>query len=264
MGDKQGPLVSFNWVPASLFPGAIPWLILLGLLLLPRNREANAWWVAVPVICCYPLQALLRIFAHAIPGQPWDWFATAANALAFCLAAVWLLADHLAWKHRFRAFASMFFLLAIFGALALACVVDWDDSRFELPVAAAILGISTFALSASLALAGWLCRRQYRPLRLLILIGALNLVCSCLVVAPIYLIMVLATGQTETRAFFSATLSLAGVTCCVLLPFIVLSFINEFYRERLKGLLNLGQLEPRPMRQVPTQAVLAAVGPQQN
>ena len=53
---------------------------------------------------------------------------------------------------------------------------------------------------------------------------------------------------------------MAGFSFGVVLPFLVLSFANGFYRERLKGLLHLGAAAPPPMITSRMQAVLEAAG----
>ena len=50
----------------------------------------------------------------------------------------------------------------------------------------------------------------------------------------------------------------AGITFGVLLPFLVLSFANGFYRERLKGLLHLGGAAAPPVITPPPPAVAEA------
>jgi hypothetical protein len=51
----------------------------------------------------------------------------------------------------------------------------------------------------------------------------------------------------------------AGISFGVLLPFLVLSFGNGFYRERLKGLLHLGGALAPPVITAPPSVVPEAV-----
>jgi hypothetical protein len=51
-----------------------------------------------------------------------------------------------------------------------------------------------------------------------------------------------------------------GITFGVMLPFLVLSFANNLYRERLKGLLHLGGAEAPPVVTPPLSAVPEAAG----
>ncbi len=248
-------------MPGSLFPGVVPWLAILGLLLLRRNREAAAWWVLLPLICSYAFQPLLRSLLSTFLNQPWDWFEIAAKALAFGVAAAWLVSGYLAWRHRFLAFLGQFLFMAGFGALALACTIDWDTD-FELPVTATMLGISSLAVSLALTFAGLLCRRQYRPVRLSICIVLGLLVFSFLITAPIFVFAMIASGQPAIWEFVSGILTLVIICVGVLAPFVVLSFASEFYRERLTGLLKIGQPEPPPVLGARPAEALAGAGPQ--
>jgi hypothetical protein len=61
-------------------------------------------------------------------------------------------------------------------------------------------------------------------------------------------------------ALFGFVGATVGITLGVLLPFLVLSYLNGLYRERLKGLLHLGRAAAPPMITPPMPAVAAAVG----
>jgi hypothetical protein len=82
-----------------------------------------------------------------------------------------------------------------------------------------------------------------------------------LVIAPFLLIAVIANGShIPAAALVSAVLLPAGVTFGVLLPYLLLSFTNGFYRERLKGLLHLGSAPSPPVITPPVPAVAGTAG----
>jgi len=100
---------------------------------------------------------------------------------------------------------------------------------------------------AALNLAGWLCRRQYRPagltLWLVVFIAALWVLIS----APFFVFAVVASGGGEWLEFLQAILAFVGLTFAMLLPFLVLAFAIGLYRERLKELLHLSAATPPPV-----------------
>jgi hypothetical protein len=69
-----------------------------------------------------------------------------------------------------------------------------------------------------------------------------------LVLGPFFIFsMIASSGNLPLTVLFSITAVATGVTFGVLLPFLLLSFANGFYRERLKGLLHLGDVPAPPV-----------------
>jgi hypothetical protein len=63
--------------------------------------------------------------------------------------------------------------------------------------------------------------------------------------SPIFVIETLATGgRVPMSAFFAPVLVTTGLSFGVLLPFLLLSFANAFYRQRLISLLLLAPKPP--------------------
>ena len=112
-------------------------------------------------------------------------------------------------------------------------------------------GMSTFVLALGLTLAGLICRKHYQPVRLCAWSLALFLSLWSLVAAPFLigaLISALAANSGPSnvlRDFGGPLCGIVGVTFAALAPFLLLSFWNDFYRERLRSLLKLG-LPPQP------------------
>jgi hypothetical protein len=59
--------------------------------------------------------------------------------------------------------------------------------------------------------------------------------------------MVASSGNVPLTVLFSIVAVATGVTFGVMLPFLLLSFANNFYGERLKGLLHLGGVAAPPV-----------------
>jgi hypothetical protein len=61
-------------------------------------------------------------------------------------------------------------------------------------------------------------------------------------------------------ALIGTVLCTTGISFGLLLPFLILSFANAFYRERLKDLLHLGREAPPPVIAPPLPTATAAAG----
>ena len=107
---------------------------------------------------------------------------------------------------------------------------------------------SVLVISVALTLSGLVCRGRYCWLRLSLWLMAALVVVWLLVIGPFFAIALISSGgNVPVLALFGFVGGAAGITFGVLLPFLVLSFANGFYRERLKGLLHLGDMAPPPI-----------------
>jgi hypothetical protein len=82
-----------------------------------------------------------------------------------------------------------------------------------------------------------------------------------LLIGPSFAIDMVAGDQSDSvLELFQSVLVVSGTTLGALLPFVVLSFANGFYRERLKGLLHLGNVAQPPRIAPPMPAVPEVAG----
>ena len=245
LGTKQGPPVEYEWVAPSMVPQVLPWLAILGLLLLRPNRNASAWWILVPLACVAGAASAPQSVAGFLPSFQADMFLQLIGALGFGVAAVWLLSGYLGWKHRMLAFVGILLALEGFSLLtyALGHGLEFDTLQMGIPLAA-----SALMISVALTLAGLVCRGRYGWLRLSLWLVAALVVVWLLLIGPFFVVAVISSsGSIPMMALFGVVGMAVGITFGVLLPFLVLSFANEFFRERLKGLLHLGNAAPPPV-----------------
>jgi hypothetical protein len=103
-------------------------------------------------------------------------------------------------------------------------------------------------LAAAIVLCGLACRGRYRLfglcLRLFASLLGVWVVLSVLVFA---LWRIVSSGHVEYAPFLAAGLFMVALTFALLLPFVVLSFVNSLFRERLMGLLQLQREAPAPI-----------------
>ena len=258
LGLKQGAPVVYDWVAPSGIPQLLPWLGILALLLLKPNRCPSAWWVLVPLVCVGAVTSVTQSAVGFMPASALEMFLTLISALGFGLAAVWLVSSYLGWKHRMLALLGILLGLGVVSSLVLLVTQDMGRDILQLGV---FLAVSAPVISVALTLAGLVCRGRYGWLRLTLWLLAALAVLWLLVVGPFFLVaMVSSRGDIPLRALFAAVGSATGITFGVMLPFLVLSFANGFYRARLKALLHLGDAAAPPMITPPMPAVPEAAG----
>jgi hypothetical protein len=239
----------------------LPWVAVLLLLLLKSNRTAAAWWIWVPVAAVVGVGAFLQSELDFIPDVLRDMFGGTIGALGFGLGAVWLIAGNLGWKHRVLAWAGTLLALGSFCFLTFGIREAVEGLGPETASGGITLAAGSVVISLALTLAGLVCRGRYRPLRLCLWLVAALVVVWLLVIGPFFVMaLVFSPGGVPAAALLAAVGTAAGVSFGVLLPFLVLSFANAFYRERLKDLLHLGRETAPPVMAPPMPAATAAAG----
>jgi uncharacterized membrane protein len=116
-------------------------------------------------------------------------------------------------------------------------------------------------MSLALTLAGLLCRGRYCWLRLSLWLLATLAGLWLLITGPLFIIGLVASGaRLNLLALFPLVLGATATTFGLMLPFLVLAFVNAFYQERLKGLLHLGGSVQPPVLTPPTPPVPEVAG----
>ncbi len=259
LGAKQGAPAFYDWVAPSIGPQLLPWLAILALMLLKSNRCGSAWWIWVPLGLVGGLAWLPEAVLEYLPSADRRIFLESISALGFGAAAVWLLAGWVAWKHRMLALVGILVPLGAFAALAFLIRQGFEEMEGEAVPLGVFVAVSTLVISVALTLAGLVCRGRYGGLQLSLWLVAALAVLWLLVFGPFFLIATIAGLSDFPFSLLLAAVGVAsGSTFGVVLPFLVLSFANGFYRERLKGLLHLGAAAPPPVIAPPVPAVPAA------
>jgi hypothetical protein len=248
LGAKQGAPVGYDWVMPSLMPQVLPLLAILALLMLKPNRCASAWWILVPLACVGGVACLPEPVLEFLPSSQFEIFLELIGALGFGLAAVWLLSSYLGWKHRMLAFLGTLLVQGVFGTFACLVRQGSEGLGAETLQIGMFLTASVLVIAVALTLTGLVCRGRYGWLRLSLWLMAALVVIWLLVIGPFFVIALISSGgSVPVLALFGFVGAAAGITFGVLLPFLVLSFANEFYRERLKALLHLGRAAMPPV-----------------
>ena len=243
LGAKDGVPVEYNWVLPAFALLLLPWLMILGLLALKPNRRASAWLIWLPLGCV----ALLALLPPEIPGGG-NFLLNALAALAFGVAAVWLLPTYLRQSHRFVTFFCVLIALAFFSGLAFVFRQGWGLLGPNTLESAVVLGVGIFASAVALSLGGWICRARFRPAGFYVLLLLSLAAIWLMLAAPFFVIADISSGgRIPLSEFFLPVLAVAAGNFVLLLPFLILSSGSAFYHERLKMLLNVKPVAPPPL-----------------
>lgn len=245
LGANEGPPVFLMWsglrshFSAAFFPRVVPWLVILGLLLLKPNRGWQSWWVWLPLLavaglglgvveCVWPPDEESRKIVQSM-----------LLALGFGWAGMLLLAPFASWPRKLGRFGCLLLGLGLFALLGLAFGRDWGQGIFsEITdvVCAVLLQFLVFAMAAALSLAGWSVRQRFTApgflgwLLLWLILVWLALTIPCVALS--------ALGRGEALAGVLAIAGLASlVSFVVTLLFLALGAANPLYRQRLRQIV---------------------------
>ena len=178
-------------------------------------------------------------------------------ALAFGLAALWLLAPYFGRNHRFRTFLGIWAVLLLSIAFSFTATVGWGlgmepvASLLDRRHCAATANVGVMALpfliplalpapglAAAMVLCGLAGRGRYGPFRLSLWLFASLLGVWVGLSALVYgLWRMAAAGDVQYILFLGIGLLMVAVTFVTLLPFLILSSASPFFGERLQVLL---------------------------
>lgn len=266
LGDTTGVPVAYNWTGAGLIKPLLPWLGILLLLALKPNRNGRAWWILVPLLLTAGILSWVLPLFDRMPSEMIGVINETFASLAFAFAALWLLATYLVCKHRFVTFLCFAPVLAFCSLVALAVQKDWGPIRSgpelgDMVAGFVILGLGVGVGSLVLFLSGLITRRRWRPVVLTLLSMAMTLGMWIMIALPFFIIGTISSGRgflwTEFWEFMPPVLMVAAVSYGVLLPFLVLSFANSLFRERLMGLLHIARNAPDSGNATPTPPPIA-------
>jgi len=234
----------FHWRWHYHVPSLAVWGLIGLLLVVPKaNRDRRAWLILVPLVV---VMLVWRMPFRLTPLDPGDveMFGSFLMCLAMGLTAVWLLGHRLAGLHWFGKLLSTLTVMAATGLL-------WYLSSYGLGFAdelAALMvycGVSVFALSMAMGLAGLCCRGRYHPARFMGWLALWIVLMPMAVIAVIGTVVAVATGDVGNVAGFlvmavlTVPVVLGGMLYLLNLPFMLLAFNVPFYGARLRSALDL-------------------------
>jgi hypothetical protein len=246
LGDEEGPPVVYDWSAPSPIPQFIPWAFILALLGLRANRKFAAWAVVFPLLVLASLEAA-RAVLEFIPSDELRGTLSLARSMGFGLAALLLLMPQLDASIRFLAFLKA---LMVLGGVSLGAYVIAEADGFSGDTAAMIIaiGFTAFVYAVAVTMAGWHCRKRYHTARYWLWAAAWVVV----IISPILaffavLASVVGGNGPDFAEFIGPFLVILGIGLSMLLPFIVLSVISGFFRQRVGQWARLVSPEAPPL-----------------
>ena len=260
LGARAGIPVAHTWEPPPPEP---PWiitaapkglgilaaaLILLPLFLFRPNRCSAAWWIWLPVLISIPAGMTIACF---LSDNEWT-LAQAVGSLVIGQAAMWLLTPYLESRYRLVTFFKALPVLAGFSLLAFVPALLtrsglWLDLRGYL---AALLALASLAATLGLTLGGFSVRRRFGRSRFLVWLAVWTALAWMVIASPLFIIGTV-KGDIEWGPCLVAILCATGSSLALLLPMLLLSFFQPFYRARLLGFLKVPQPGPSAGAVVP-------------
>jgi len=248
LGAREGIPAVHTWEPPPPEPPRAPvaisisisaflsLLILLPLFLFRANRCSAAWWIWLPVM----ISVMAGITLTCRMADNDRSLAQAVDSLIVGLAAMWLLMPFLASRYRIVALFKSLPVLAAFNLLAFVPTLWADrDSWLDLrPYLAAVLALASLAATLALTFGGLSVRRRFGRVRFLSWLAVWTVVAWTVIALPFVMIGSL-RSDIEWGQSLLAILCATAISLALLLPLLLLSFFQPFYRVRLFGFLKV-------------------------
>jgi hypothetical protein len=264
LGAREGIPVVHTWEPPPPEP---PWiigeapkglgifaatLILLPLFLFRQNRCSAAWWIWLPVVISIPAGMTIACF---LPNNEWS-LAQVVGAFIIGVAAMWLLMPYLESRYRIIAFFKALPVLAAFSLLASvpalpAAQNGWVDLRLYLVI---VLALASLAATFGLTFGGFSVRHRFGRIRFLAWLAVWTALAWVVIASP-FLIIGTVKGDSDWGPSLVAILWAAGSILALLMPLVLLSFFQPFYRACLFGFLKVPQSGPSAGAAVPLEMI---------
>jgi len=231
-------------------------LMLLPLFLFRPNRCSAAWWIWLPVM----ISALAGITITCLMTDSELSLAQTVVSFIVGLAALWLWMPVLGSRYRIVAFFKSLPVLAGFSLLAfvptlLASHTGWLDVR---PYLAALLATASLAVTLALTFGGLSVHRRFGRIRFLFWLAVWTALAWAAIATP-FAILAALESHVDWGESVLALLVITGLTLALLLPLVLLSFFQPFYRGRFLAFLNSPQ--PGPFAEVSAPPRIIEVAP---
>jgi len=242
-GPSQGKPIaytrSFMWALLRV----VPWLALFAILLAAPNRNRNAWKVLIPVAVLYPVFLAIEWMAISMTDPQVVMLSDPVRFLILGLAILWAASHYLKPMRPAYALLTALATFAATGAIGMYAYGYLPPSD-QAWVCIAFYGIGATSVLAACAISSHLTRKTHVTHSLvpwLLLVPAFLLPCAIIPIA------VAASGAGIPNAgefimifagFVAVGAGIGAVLYVLLLPFVILTFRNRFYRNRMSALLH--------------------------
>ncbi len=212
--------------------------VALAFMLLRENKTAAAYWILLPAVLLWlALRGLSALMGDAAMMNMF------MLALLSGFVTVLLLGERIGHRHRLVTF--LLAGLILMGCIMLAQAGIGGLSGFGPFVMLSLL--SAAILLCGFSAAGFLCRRRCGGVKFSMLM-ILGLLVSTLVFFGVYILFTaLRYGMGREWLFFFFVVPIyAGLYWLFVQPFVVLFFVNDFWRRRFAAVMGFGARELPP------------------
>jgi len=177
------------------------------------------------------------------------------NSFVAGIAALWLLGNRIGNRSRLATFLLAVLIMAIMCAFGIVSLGEFKLSS-DLAGISMVFAVAAATVLLAFVLAGWACRKSYSAIRfmlwLAVWIGAVCLL-TMVIVAVISVIVGAIMGNAPPLGFLLSmaymipfiSLIIAGFIYAILLPYMILAFNSDLFRQRFYGCFRLkGMLAP--------------------
>jgi hypothetical protein len=246
LGDldpQQGQAVVFNWKWYYALPGFTIWLVLLAAIVLPKpNRHINVLAILLPIAV---LNLLWPIFVKVIsmPSSAANQYFAVFQSMLIGIAVLWLIGDYIG---RFGGFIRFLLSLAALVVTASIGILSYSTSfSREVPVFLVLFVCMAFALLIAITLSRWFCRKKYSPVRFMLWLALWMILLGSFATLIFFIMGTLILSSWPSRLISQLIQVLLvgmifGLFIYVInLPYMLLGFVDPFFRERLYACLRL-------------------------
>lgn len=239
---QQGEAAVFNWKWYYSVPGMIIWLVLIAALVLPKsNRNINVLAIWFPITVLSLLWSLF-VKITSMPSSAANPYSTIFQSMLIGIAVLWLMADYIG---KFRGLVRFLVSMAVMVIISCLGILSYSASFSEETVIfLALFVFMTFAILMAIAISRRLCSKKYSPVRFMLWLALWMILFGVFATLGFYIAVTLVTSSSLPSDLLSTLLWIAimglilGVFIYLLnLPYMILGFVNPFFRERFYACL---------------------------
>jgi hypothetical protein len=247
LGPKEVEASVFNWKWYYTLPGYTIWLVLLAAIVLPKqNRHINVLAILVPIAVLNLLWPIL-VKVTSMPSSAENQYSVVFQSMLIGIAVLWLMTDYIV---RFGGFTRFLLSLVIIIVTASVGILSYSASfSREIPVFLVLFVCMAFALLIAITISRWLCRKKFSPVRFMLWLALWTILLGSFATLIFFIIGNLILSSSPSRLIQQLIQVLLiglifGLFIYVInLPYMLLGFVNPFFRKRFYDCL---RLKPAP------------------
>lgn len=242
LGQQQGNAASYDWMWYYSASGMLIWLVLILAIVVPKaNRDLRILWILVPLVIVNLLWLAFKKLS-GMPSSSASQLDTVFHSVAVGIAALWLAASYFGKLGGF-----VRFLISLGILVAVACLGTLSYFTEFLNVTAlffALLVFMALTMLVAMTLSRKLCGGTYRPVCFMLWLALWTLLVSFVAMFGFVVAVSIIFSSWPDLSEGTLRVVMGGLTFganlyVLNLPFMILGFMNPFFRERFCACLGL-------------------------